>query len=95
MVPDLGRHLPLVDQAGRRAPQHQTRIEADGFARSLIHIEEHFAGGVLAGRCRLAARLRSLDHDRTHGLEATNDLTVRNPAAIVHFSLNYGPKSSL
>ena len=66
VVPDLGLHLPLIDQAGRVTFQQELGIDGERLASHDI-VEANLASGSLARRFGLTARLGAFDDDRADG----------------------------
>ncbi len=79
VVPDVGDELPLVQQAGWGAANHELRVQRCGLAGDGVEIEEDLAPSGLACGRGLAARLGAFDQDRCRGAEAIPELGVGEP----------------
>jgi hypothetical protein len=77
VVPDPRLELPLVDEPGSVTLKNQARIQFGGVASCFVNVEQHLAVGDLTGGFGLPAGLRSLDKDRTGGMQPFPQLGIR------------------
>ena len=84
-IPQLGRQLPLINEARSLALEQQARIhlESSCNTRRTI-IEDHDRCGVVAPRLRLAGRTDTIDQHTTRGSQCRFDAAIKNTRP-VHF----------
>ena len=82
VVPDLRGDLPFVEQARLGALDQAPGLDACKLDRIGVGVEQHFAGGSLPGRCRLAAGAHSFHDHAGRRAEPLRQQTVHDPAPV-------------
>lgn len=77
-VPQLRRHLPLVEKHRVRRTHEQFRCGVDQVPCTVIGVHPEHGRGDALRVGRLPARLRALQEDRARGLQTVSRLGVRN-----------------